>query len=190
MREASPPCVDADGFTEVRGKRSCRRRRQHRTRKNLLTQPAAPRIPAAFAERCLNCLSYKHKVATCSRPMRCFHCLGFWHLARDCKRPLSPVSSSSPAHAGQQHWVRRRGNSPPTPTGRRAVGRTPSPVRSRSPPTPSGSDAYSPTPSPPPHRSGVQHGRGLSSTRRSTGRTSPPTRRAAGGGHVPSSGAG
>jgi len=37
--------------------------------------------------RCLNCLSWKHRVATCRLPCRCLRCNGLGHLARACKRP-------------------------------------------------------------------------------------------------------
>jgi hypothetical protein len=53
-REASPPRVDADGFTEVRGNRSSRRRRQRRAQHAhqppAATPAATPRIPAVFSE--------------------------------------------------------------------------------------------------------------------------------------------
>jgi hypothetical protein len=52
------------------------------------------RIPDALRDRCLNCLSYTHRVATCRRPPRCLRCHEFWHLARDCKRPSSLVNDS------------------------------------------------------------------------------------------------
>jgi hypothetical protein len=147
-REASPPRVDTDGFTEVRGKRSSRRRRQrqeqHAHQPPAVTPAAAPRIPAVFSGKCFRCLSTKHLVATCTRPTWCFCYHGFRHLARDCT-----------TIGEQRRGVRLRGRSPPTPTGREAEGRTPSPRSKRhcrreaSPPTPNGSRARGPSPSPP-----------------------------------------
>ena len=45
-------------------------------------------------DRCLNCLSYTHRLTTCRMPLWCLRCRAFWHLARDCKRPRSPENSS------------------------------------------------------------------------------------------------
>ena len=39
-----------------------------------------------FQDRCFNCLSYSHRVATCRLPRRCLRCHGFRHIARECKR--------------------------------------------------------------------------------------------------------
>ncbi|CAN6174394.1 unnamed protein product [Urochloa humidicola] len=135
-RDPSPPRVDADGFTEVRSKRSSRRRRQRRAQQLQDLQRPAPRIPAVFAGRCLNCLSYKHRVAQCKLPTRCLRCHGFRHLARNCKRLRSPASSASTVGGARRPVRRRPGDSPPTPKGtvspstpanRAAPGRTPSP---------------------------------------------------------------
>jgi hypothetical protein len=45
----------------------------------------ARRIPSKLHGRCVNCLSYSHRVSTCQLPQRCLHCHDFRHLARDCK---------------------------------------------------------------------------------------------------------
>ncbi|CAO2142901.1 unnamed protein product [Urochloa humidicola] len=84
-----------------------------------------------MAGRCLNCQSYKHRVAQCHLPTRCFCCHGFRHLARDCKRPRSPESSASPKPADARRFLRPRRDSPPTPRGRAACGRTPTPLHRR-----------------------------------------------------------
>ncbi|RLN07983.1 hypothetical protein C2845_PM11G04000 [Panicum miliaceum] len=47
--------------------------------------PQARRIIAKLRDRCFNCLSYSHHVATCRLPRRCLRCHGFRHLARECK---------------------------------------------------------------------------------------------------------
>lgn len=48
--------------------------------------PRRRHIPAALYDRCLNYLSYNHRLATCCAPLRCLRCHGLRHLARDCKR--------------------------------------------------------------------------------------------------------
>ncbi|CAL4946299.1 unnamed protein product [Urochloa decumbens] len=127
-REPFPPLVDADGFTRVqsRRERNARRRRQ-RQRQHKLRQAPPSRITTELAGQCLNCLSFKHLVAQCHLPTRCFRCRGFWHLARDCKRPRSPASSGTSADGGGRQILRPRRDSPLTPRGRQAHGRTPSP---------------------------------------------------------------
>jgi hypothetical protein len=48
--------------------------------------PQAWRIPAELHDRCFNCLSYSHRVATCQLPRHCLRCHGLHHIARECKR--------------------------------------------------------------------------------------------------------
>ena len=65
-----------------------------------------------FQDRCFNCLSYSHRVATCRLPQRCLRCHGFRHIARECKRlrstvkggdlpccPVRGINSSASQHA-------------------------------------------------------------------------------------------
>ena len=65
----------------------------------------ARRIRVEFCDRCFNCLSYSHRVATCQLPR---HCRGFRHLARDRRRPR-PASTSAmkganlPRHSGRDN---------------------------------------------------------------------------------------
>jgi hypothetical protein len=54
-------------------------------------------IPAVLHDRCFNCLSYSHRVATCRLPWRCLCYRGFRHLARDCKCPRSASSTNGRA---------------------------------------------------------------------------------------------
>jgi hypothetical protein len=44
-------------------------------------------FPKELTERCLNCLSFKHRVASCWQPSRCLRCHSFRHRAKDCTRP-------------------------------------------------------------------------------------------------------
>jgi hypothetical protein len=46
--------------------------------------PLARKIPAKLHDRCFNCLSLSHRVATCRLSWRC---RGYRHLASDCKWP-------------------------------------------------------------------------------------------------------
>jgi hypothetical protein len=74
---------------------------------SMAQRPQARRIPAELVGRCFNCLSYSHRVATCTLPQRCLRCRGFHHIARDCRRPRRPAAASavvganslSPVHA-------------------------------------------------------------------------------------------
>ena len=69
---------DADGWREVRREviAAAQAHRPPRRRRP---------IPEFMRDRCLNCLSYTHKVATCRVPLRCLNFRGYRHLARDCK---------------------------------------------------------------------------------------------------------
>ena len=53
-------------------------------------------LPREVEDRCLNCLSTAHRVATCRRPPRCFSCHGVNHFARDCKRPRATGGGQAP----------------------------------------------------------------------------------------------
>ncbi|CAN6343308.1 unnamed protein product [Urochloa humidicola] len=68
QRAASPPPVDADGFTKVlsRRERTARRRRQRQRQRQHMPPPPPKRIRPEMAGRCLNCLSYKHMLAQCA----------------------------------------------------------------------------------------------------------------------------
>ncbi|CAN6268671.1 unnamed protein product [Urochloa humidicola] len=82
------PRIDADGFQMVLSRSTHRRLR----RSEAAPSHSSPsrRIPQELAGRCLNCLSYNHRVVTCRLPRRCLRCRGFRHLARDCRRPRTP----------------------------------------------------------------------------------------------------
>ena len=47
--------------------------------------------------RCLNCLSFKHQVASCYQPSWCLRCHGLRHRAKDCLRPRRPQLHSAQA---------------------------------------------------------------------------------------------
>ena len=47
----------------------------------------ATSIPKFLLDKCLNCLSSAHRVATCKLPQRCLRCRGLRHIAHDCKQP-------------------------------------------------------------------------------------------------------
>lgn len=84
---ATSTSADADEGWQVVGSR------QRRARSHVPSPPsklASPRYLAAVAGRCLNCLSFSHRVATCHLPTRCFNCHVFRHHLRDCKRPRNP----------------------------------------------------------------------------------------------------
>ncbi|CAN6330825.1 unnamed protein product [Urochloa humidicola] len=85
------PWIDADGFQKVMS-RSNRRRLRKSDAASAHSSPSSSSrcIPQELAGRCLNCLSYSHRVATCRLPRRCLRCHGFRHLARECRRPRAP----------------------------------------------------------------------------------------------------
>jgi hypothetical protein len=56
-------------------------------------------IPAELHGKCLNCLSFAHRVATCKLPQRCLRCKGLRHVARDCKQPRRVGFQSSGVRA-------------------------------------------------------------------------------------------
>jgi hypothetical protein len=66
------------------------------------------KIPTELHDRCFNCLSYSHRVATCRLPRRCLRCHDFSHLARDYKRPRR--SARSMAKGGDLPRHSARGN--------------------------------------------------------------------------------
>ncbi|CAN6173490.1 unnamed protein product [Urochloa humidicola] len=83
------PRVDADGFEEVLSRSNRRRLRRAEAASNRPSAPSSMRIPLEMRDRCLNCLSHNHRVATCRLPRRCLRCHKFRHLARDCRQPRS-----------------------------------------------------------------------------------------------------
>lgn len=92
-RQISPP--EGDGWHEVLNRQGSEETSRGR--------PAAPprrqrRIPNARRDKCLNCLSTTHRIASCRRALRCLNCHGSNHMAGDCKRPRSP---------GARQWGRR-----------------------------------------------------------------------------------
>jgi hypothetical protein len=64
--------------------------------------PQARRIPAELHDRCFNCLSYSHRVATCRLPWRCLRCHGLRHLARECTRPRAVATVAKGANLPRQ----------------------------------------------------------------------------------------
>ncbi|CAN6194783.1 unnamed protein product [Urochloa humidicola] len=144
------------------------------------------RIPPEMADRCLNCLSYTHRIATCRLPRRCRRCLGFRHIAKDCRRSCSPTTGQQRPVFGAggpqrgplpQATVACRGGSTSAPraavTAAAGGSSRPAPtrfVRSDSPPTPTASQAPSRTPSPPPSSASPASSRG----RRTASTDSPP----------------
>ncbi|CAO2146509.1 unnamed protein product [Urochloa humidicola] len=90
-----PPRVDPDGWQRVE-----RRRVPRRADPQLQEQPPQPEapprrcFPKVLDGRCLNCLSFKHRVASCRQPSRCLRCHGLRHRAKDCTRPRRPPPRS------------------------------------------------------------------------------------------------
>lgn len=91
--------------------------------------PRRPRqIPEAMRDKCLNCLSRNHRIATCRRLLRCLRCLGYHHYARDCKRPRKPAGDASGTAApAPNRFVRARhaSSSGDTAVGSQAEASTP-----------------------------------------------------------------
>lgn len=85
------------------------------------------RFSEALRDRCLNCLSFTHRIVTCRRPLRCMNYHSTRHMARDCKRPRSPVHGTGGENPARDHFVRaRRGpESDGTPAASQASGSTP-----------------------------------------------------------------
>ena len=72
--------------------------------------PKARRIRSEFCDRCFNCLSFSHRVATCQLPRHCLRCRGFRHLAKNYRRPR-PASTSAAKDANLP-WYSARDNPP------------------------------------------------------------------------------
>lgn len=74
--------------TRPGGERSSHARTQHHRGAAHPSLHACGRraIPEPMRDRCLNCLSSTHRIATCRRPLKCLNCHGLKHLARDCPR--------------------------------------------------------------------------------------------------------
>ena len=72
--------------------------------------PKARRIRSEFCDRCFNCLSFSHRVATCQLPRHCLRCRGFRHLAKNYRRPR-PASTSAAKDANLP-WHSARDNPP------------------------------------------------------------------------------
>jgi hypothetical protein len=91
-------------------------------RRGLGLRAQARKIPVQLRDKCFNCLSYSHRVATCRLPRRCLRCHGFGHLARNYKQPKSTLKGGGlPRHSARadnppasQHAPR---GSPPTSDG-------------------------------------------------------------------------
>jgi len=84
-------------------------------------------IPEELRDRCLNCLSFNHRIATCRRRLRCHLCHDLWHLARDCtrRRTTNAAGEGTPADGQRRILQARPGpGSPDTPMGS-ADGSTP-----------------------------------------------------------------
>ncbi|CAO2046082.1 unnamed protein product [Urochloa humidicola] len=94
---AMAPRVDADGFQDVVSRATLRQLRRNSSSPSPMEDlRPRKRIPLELKGKCLNCLSYKHRVATCKLPQRCLRCHGFRHLAKDCKRPRCPPVGDVP----------------------------------------------------------------------------------------------
>jgi hypothetical protein len=78
FRRASSP--DRDGWQEMLPRQGVEASQHHRQ----VQQVIGWRFPDKLWGRCLNCLSWTHRVATCRHPCRCLRCNGLGHLARAC----------------------------------------------------------------------------------------------------------
>jgi hypothetical protein len=113
---------DADGWQRVLSKDEGRQPPRNKPD----CAPVNFRLPAELDGRCLNCLSYKHRVATCHLPRRCIRCHGLRHLAKDCKRPRNGNTAREGGPAAGR-FVRARRGEAKTPRGvrQRLAGRHP-----------------------------------------------------------------
>ena len=111
QRRATPP--DANGWQKVLP-RDEGRPPPRASQRQSQSQPGH-RIPPEFAGRCLNCLSYSHRVATCRLPHRCVRCHSLHHLAKDCKRPRDHAGGGD-RPAGRR-FVRAHRDGSTTPRG-------------------------------------------------------------------------
>jgi hypothetical protein len=103
---------DADGWQTVLSRGEGRQ--APRALAATTTASATRRIPLEFDGRCLNCLSYNHRVATCRLPRRCIRCRSLHHLAKDCNRPRSDNAGYGQWPAGRRIARARRGGSTTT----------------------------------------------------------------------------
>lgn len=101
-RRASAP--DDDGWRKVLP-RDDQRQPGHGPSRPTGTE--ARRLPANLRGRCLNCLAFSHRVATCRLPRRCIRCHEFWHLACDCKRPRIAAAACGTAREVGHHCIDR-----------------------------------------------------------------------------------
>ncbi|CAN6214543.1 unnamed protein product [Urochloa humidicola] len=105
------PRVDADGFQEFVSRSTRRRLCREAARPAPAASTPSRFIPSELFGRCLNCLSYSHRVATCKLPRRCLRCHGFRHLARDCDRPrYAPTGQATRRGAGEGAEATRWGS--------------------------------------------------------------------------------
>ena len=128
QRRASTP--DKDGWQLVLRRAEGRSPPRRRPRR----ESPLRGIPPDFDGHCLNCLSSKHRIATCTGPRRCTRCRSPQHLAKDCKRPREHA-----AGRGREldcRFVRQRHDSTETPQGSAADGETPPPLQPARCPSP------------------------------------------------------
>ncbi|CAN6197587.1 unnamed protein product [Urochloa humidicola] len=133
------PRVDEDGFEEVVSRSTRRRFRRAETSSDRSSTPSTSRpIPPEMRDRCLNCLSYSHRVATCRLPPRCRLCHKLRHLAWQCplSRSRSPPAEEAEGGFGRSPSQRFRvlSSGSPTPSASQVPSRTPSPSPPTSPP--------------------------------------------------------
>jgi hypothetical protein len=88
-RHISPP--DSEGWREMLPQQADTPATADITKSR---RPCQRGIPEPLRGRCLNCLSFTHRIATCRLPRRCFCCRGFRHLGRDCKCSRSLADSA------------------------------------------------------------------------------------------------
>jgi hypothetical protein len=122
--EASPPRVDAYGFTKVRDKHSSRRHCQHWAQHTRQPPTASPHIPTIFCGKCFNCLSTKHLVDVqeadivlpppSSKPQASAKP---GHLCFFARRSATPLCLSQREFSAYTHRAGRRGLHPLTSAG-------------------------------------------------------------------------
>lgn len=101
------PGPDQDGWQWV----PTREERRALKRQRWPSPPASPPAAGLSAEvegRCLICLSFNHRIATCRVDVRYLRWFGYRHMAKDCKRPRTLVlGSGSSRFAGVLSTPRR-----------------------------------------------------------------------------------
>lgn len=144
-RRISPP--DAEGWREVLSQSTPENSGPTPSTGNATSRRRTRKIPEEMRDKCLNCLSRTHRIATCRHLLRCLRCYSYRYFARDCKRPRTPLNGDGGNATAPNRFVRARhgSGSDDTAVGSQAGGATPNDAVDDI--TPAGSEAAGTTPS-------------------------------------------